>query len=232
MTVPSGPSNPTSTAIGSCGRGVVAGHHRDADAGASARRDGVGRVRTGRILESEEAQELQVVLGDLGRRPPEGSVGHRSHRDRENPQAATGSSPRAPRARSPTEWQRSRIASGAPFTSRWSPIVDRHAAAARVERVAVDDRVRRFVALDVDAQPTGEDVDRSLHRIPHRDPAPVALHGPTRRTTHGDPARCPRTQRRTAAVDRRADSSGRSPCSRWPPHRSASTPRPPPSGCA
>jgi hypothetical protein len=49
------------------GGGVIAGHHRDPDPGAPARRHCVGRAVPGPVLQRDQAQKVRVPLGVLGR---------------------------------------------------------------------------------------------------------------------------------------------------------------------
>ena len=65
-TIRSGPSSPTSAAIARAVAGMVAGDHGDPDAGPAARGDGVRRAGTGRVLEPEQAEQLEFVLGVVG----------------------------------------------------------------------------------------------------------------------------------------------------------------------
>ena len=166
---------------------VVARDHRDLDAGVAHGGDRRGRVRARGVLEADQPEQLQAVLGDIGargQRPGLGEVagGHREHAQapgREIIERPLGRAGLLGRSQAPGEH-----GVGGALDEHPSCGHQRHPPTARVEREAPVRTQRVGVRRPLGAEAARERVDRGLHGVALGDPSPVALDGPPRRAQH------------------------------------------------
>ena len=205
------PSRPTSAAIARAVAGWSPVTIATRMPACRQRGDRRGRARAGRVLEADEAEQLELVFGHRRLGVVRDAPQQARRGDGEHPQARDSAIASSASSAPAVGRQRGRsTASGAPLTNSRSPTTTDM----RRRRGSNGKRRRTgcggFVGGDVDAEPAGEGVERRLHRVAVGDPATVLLRRPDRSSTERRPARAVAASAHDGAGQRRAPRSGRS----------------------
>ena len=157
------------------GTRVVTGDHRNTDSRRTARIDGPASLRAGWVLESQQREQLEAVLGFIGsgRHP----LRPWTRCDGQHPQATLGHRRQGRRGRWIEGVAAFEDGVGGPLDQDLGVRDDRGPPTVRIEGKLVRDRCLGHARIE--AKAAGERIDGGLHRIAVSDPDPAVLDCPT-----------------------------------------------------